>query len=1036
MNTQRLNDDPLSLAYELSDKLINNVAAADELGGGHVAERLSSLRNAVWPRDGKALDDHDKAEIFRQALEGIGIEQQTKLYEAYARMGQLYEIAGLTARHRYFQKKEKTGEVPSGVAEFVAKTGSVEEAVGKLSQPAFEITMTMHPTNTHSLESMRAQRELSKALELGDEAAVDKAITRFAATPVLHQKNGKDTNLTVRDETGIVVNYLSNIYEDATMAYGQFDKALSKKYKGSYKPEELKLDMKLGSWGSAGDKDGNQQVTAETTLEAIAMHLHAILKRYKKDIEAIDDPALSGWKEKINEVYIALDKDGGGLLAEASKLRKDSIAVRQGEKDIPARELAERFDRLSQRISAEYRKLDDKQFAADLEGAYKNSKNERTLDLLRKARLFRFRFARIEYRETAEEYQRVAGLLIDGYEDLTPQQKVERLTGILQEPGKANELFQNKVMQIIEEGATHSYNKKSAAPIAYHTMKRMDLARDFPGMVIDNVLAECGRLESKNKTPDDIRAQGTANLLEAQLMQRMMPDEQGRRPKMGIIPLFEEPGTMQNIDGIMRSAYENPAYKQHMEMLAQYRDEPVTQQVQIAHSDNARRSGLLAARAYIYEAHQKMRALNTEMGVKTQFFEGGSISDAYRNGVRAVSASVNAFGLHDFAKFTFQGGDLVNYFTAPSSTVRLFTRNFTHAASRFERDGDGWKLRQRAAESTFDIGPIVRDRRPNPLMERAAIAALKDTLVDYEQHDFKKEAMGMALSVLDYDGETKAGKRGSRGGDRSGRVESAHDQAANQISKRLAHLNGDIKPVAIEGVRTIGFSEAWQHAGIVPSWIGSQNFTKHLLKRIREVKAEVDGRGTDLNILEREFNKYFRSVDEKTESLTPEQLNAMYEKSASFRDAQDRIAFGVAMTNPDSLGWLERKMKMLTVRAADQDEEAKNYAQKGWEYVGHLKDTFRQAAAVSHASLTGREASGAKISEQVAQALPRLSDDIRNKSNYRDFLLFAKVRELDDHQRGVLHNAGDSVMHGRFLAADDPMYGRARYGEQVANGRA
>ena len=33
---------------------------------------------------------------------------------------------------------------------------------------------------------------------------------------------------------------------------------------------------------------------------------------------------------------------------------------------------------------------------------------------------------------------------------------------------------------------------------------------------------------------------------------------------------------------------------------------------------------------------------------------------------------------------------------------------------------------------------------------------------------------------------------------------------------------------------------------------------------------------------------------------------------------------------------------------------------------------------------------------------------------------------LSDHDRGLLHNAGDTVMHSRFLAADDPLYGAHR----------
>ena len=46
----------------------------------------------------------------------------------------------------------------------------------------------------------------------------------------------------------------------------------------------LNMNQKFGSWGSAGDKDGNDNVTAEKTLEALIRHCYEIVSRYIKDL--------------------------------------------------------------------------------------------------------------------------------------------------------------------------------------------------------------------------------------------------------------------------------------------------------------------------------------------------------------------------------------------------------------------------------------------------------------------------------------------------------------------------------------------------------------------------------------------------------------------------------------------------------------------------------------------------------------------------------------------------------------------------------
>lgn len=51
--------------------------------------------------------------------------------------------------------------------------------------------------------------------------------------------------------------------------------------------------------------------------------------------------------------------------------------------------------------------------------------------MVRKVKWFKFAFAKIEYRETADEYNKVINKLISDYSTFTPSEKVQILTNLL-----------------------------------------------------------------------------------------------------------------------------------------------------------------------------------------------------------------------------------------------------------------------------------------------------------------------------------------------------------------------------------------------------------------------------------------------------------------------------------------------------------------------------------------------------------------------------------------------------------------------------
>ena len=1030
-------DHQLTVAMALSEMQLASITDVE------VAKRLRAIRNLVWSTS--PADEERKTTVFNDAMNGLTPEQTRLLCESYARMGELYEVAGLTARDNYFRNLEKQGHtIPGGAAEFVTTQSnrgvSLEDILHKLSLPVFEVVMTMHPTNVQGLKPMQALRKVSVALHDRDKLPADElrtAIRDYQNTPILHTvtamvhgvEQDVEANLTVRDETQTVLNYLGNIYDDVHGIFEQYDKPLLKK--AGYDPLALKLQARFGSWGSAGDKDGNDNVTAEKTLEAIVRHTRDIVGRYVKEMETLQVPELDDWKKTLGAGAYKTSDDSAYktltiLLDEAEKLTDDTDKMREG-KGGDSKDYNEKFDKISEKLVKVRGELDAKKFETALANAYENHKDSadapKLLDLVRKVRWFGFNFSKIEYRETAREYAKVVDQIIPGYNKLSPSERVAELQKYLTEgiPDKVKDAAGD----ILKKGATKPLKEKDdKTAIAYHTLKRMELARDHNGIITDMVLAECGDLEGKKK-PEDVTAQGIANLLEAQFLQSVVKKD-GKKPLLGIVPLFEDYNTMECVEGIMGGAYENPAYKAHLAELAENRhDNKPTQQVQIAHSDNRRRAGSLAGTAFIHEAHNKIRTLNEEKGIQTQFFEGGSLSDPFRNGVRAISAQVNAFGLHDFAKFTFQGRDLMNYFNHPGATERMFTRQFTAPALRVEKNTqDGtWSVNMKTNGSN-GISTGGAKRITNPIVEDIAIAALKKTLKKYDKEDFSEKALGILLAVLGegYNREAIAANRGSRAAARTA-------FSGKDVS---THFGSGILAIELDKLRTIPFSMMPQQNRLTLSWVGGQKLDWYLREEIAErLKSGVAG-----------MEEFRNSPDNPDEDLiSPRRLQIMYDASPTFRDAMDKAAFAVARTD---------------LVAVEKDVKQKSYPD-AITYVEKLKNTLGKMGGMVYSALTGQsfnimsnqsgrftrydnfrdgEQSGAVAALEHTSGL---GEEITIKNNYQDFIVHAKTWLGKEGQLGendnllaILLAGGLTSTHSRWSVDDPAMMHHRLFNDRAA----
>ncbi|PZP84714.1 MAG: hypothetical protein DI582_07985 [Azospirillum brasilense] len=755
-----------------------------------VARLCDGMIDALWPTTPEAAPDA-MAQVQAQIAALADPAQQKQASNVLAQLGHMHQLAAMLVRDHTLQQAVKGNghREPSTAEAFLAGKlgrkrgkvyGSAASAVAALNKPAVELTFTGHPTNTNSLESMQAQRALGLAIDAwrSHPDATDRvaqALANYAHTPMLTYRPDGQPGFSVRDEVQHMLHFMHCTYADMPAVYDGYDRALHARFQNDYDPTSLRLNVKFHSWGSSGDKDGNAKVNGDTTLYALSAHYEQGLAHLLADLPHTH--ALKPWRMLLENAQ-----------REATQVRQRIDTAMDAGAMLDAAE----FDQLSAGLKKAVSALDAPRFRTDLLGEYQQADGSvqgAFLNCLRRFDTFGFGFGQIEYRETAEEYARIVEAMVPGYAGMDEAGRVATLNTLLQQPD-AGRTLSRALHEAGASGHGKAYSTEDVAPIAYQTRKRLELARDFPAMFHNNVLAECN---------------ATSNMMEALTLQHAVTDAQGTRATLGIVPLFEDQQPFESAPDILVGALDQQSYRDHLMVTAKAHGSEPTQQMQSAHSDNVRRNGLLGGRELIKTNIERVRGIFREYNaeaqakgeptIRLQQYYGGSQSDPYRGGVRSISATVNEFGLHDFTKMTFQGGDLLNYLNQPNSTFRLLMRNLTHSAAKLENPER--PLTQSAKETDRSVARALASTRPG------YIALFNDPAWD----DF--------LSQIGFSDEAKYGNASSRVGAR----------------KAVARPTQS---------RTITFSEGQQHAGITPTWVGALALPEALATHVKKARTPAD----------------------------------------------------------------------------------------------------------------------------------------------------------------------------------------------------
>jgi phosphoenolpyruvate carboxylase len=423
-----------------------------------------------------------------------------------------------------------------------------KQLLEKLKDFAVLLTLTAHPTQFYPGPVLGIINDLSKALKDNNVSLINTYLQQLGKTPLL-----KKQKPTPYDEAVSLIWYLENVFYNAT---GRIITQLKNQF------PELDLStnpiIKMGFW-PGGDRDGNPNVTVETTLKVADALRSSIIKCYYLDVR----------KLKRRLTFKGIDS----ILNELELKLYDNIFIPGNRTDLKKEEVLHYLFEIRKIIIHEHNGL----FLHLLD------------NLINKVEVFGLHFASLDVRqessvhtmvlETINEKQQ---LLPANYNDLKDDEKIQVLTnlGVTANP----ELYEDLVKDTIESFA------------AIKTIQGFN----GPQGCYRYIISQCG---------------SALNMMEVYGLFLLGGWKKGEL-NVDIVPLFETIDDLKRAPDIMKQLYENETYAQHLRLRGN------NQTIMVGFSDGTKDGGYFMANWSIYRAKEELTSVSKQYGIDVIFFDG------------------------------------------------------------------------------------------------------------------------------------------------------------------------------------------------------------------------------------------------------------------------------------------------------------------------------------------------------------------------------------------------------------------------------
>jgi phosphoenolpyruvate carboxylase len=454
-----------------------------------------------------------------------------------------------------FNKIGRTDE--SGTLQGLLQQASVSEEARnnmceKLNDFSLRLVLTAHPTQFYPGTVLGIMTDLIDALKTNDINTIDVLLQQLGKTPFFNK-----TSPTPVDEAISLAWFLENIFYHAVSGI-----------QGKLEDEfDLNADranqlLELGFW-PGGDRDGNPNVTTETTKSVANFLRQRVFRCYYRDFRVL--------KRRIT--FRGIEK----AMATLEKLIYSNANSQMHEPEDLQPELLNILQSIKHTLITEH----DSLFVNLVE------------DLIKKVRLFGCYFATLDIRQDSRILRKVfkygtqhAGIntgIIKGYENLEEAEKLESITfneADLHCPDDADKLIADTLNTI-------------------RLMKKIQFT---------NGEKACQRFIISN-------CQQASDILQLIDLFLWSGWKKGGL-SVDFMPLFETVNDLSKAAEVMEQLYTHPFYKEHL------KNRGNLQTIMLGFSDSTKDGGYLMANWSIYKAKVELTSMARKYGIDLAFFDG------------------------------------------------------------------------------------------------------------------------------------------------------------------------------------------------------------------------------------------------------------------------------------------------------------------------------------------------------------------------------------------------------------------------------
>ena len=618
-------DKKLRSRVKLFGNLLGNILRAQ--AGDQVFAAVETLRKGyISLRKEDNAKKHQQLELLINRLDPQTLTQVVRAFSIYF---SLVNIAEEAYQHQYRRRLCRFSDGPAWpgsfnatLSEFKHQNISAEQLQTILDRSSYYPVITAHPTEAKRRMVKEALRRIFVTSELLDDTRLSKQerqeiIERLESEIQILWKTDevRVRRPKVEDEIRTGIGYFQDCLFDAVpQTYRNMEKAVAKIYGGGSPAVRVPSFLRFGSW-IGGDRDGNPNVTPDTTRFALRLQARSVLLEYlgrlggltrvltlssslcrpteafTQALEAYDylvDTALEGDAERFgNEPYRRM------LFIMRYRLERNLVAIKKllGENvHEPTEHAYDNEDELLRDLGLIYDSLISHGDGKIANGAVK--------DLIRQIETFGFFLMNLDVRQESTRHSAaVAEVLAQGfdnsdYEKMDEQQRLATLSELIanhRRPELDRERLSEQTRETLEVFDVMMQMRTEISPRAFGTY------------VISMTHA-------------------ASHVMEVMFLAHLagLVDCRGEqwRCDIEISPLFETIEDLAHIEIVMERLLDNPTYRRLLSCSGDI------QEVMLGYSDSCKDGGILASGWSLYQAQRRITRIAGKHGIECRLFHG------------------------------------------------------------------------------------------------------------------------------------------------------------------------------------------------------------------------------------------------------------------------------------------------------------------------------------------------------------------------------------------------------------------------------